>query len=81
MKVYPNRPQGPLAIDPREELSALGNTPLGLLLDLSLAPINGPALEHWPTAPQNPNIYVCFGGSVAPALNQNTGPALCQALP
>lgn len=48
----------------------LGNTLGGLLLDLSLTPIKGPALESRSTDAPEPRVYVYFGGSAAPASHQ-----------
>lgn len=68
-KVYTDRAQRPLAVDLAGQPD-LRNTLWGLLLDLSLTPIKGSAVESCPAAPQTPHIYVCFGGSLAPTVNQ-----------
>lgn len=52
-KVYTDRAQSPLVADPGGQPD-LGNTLWGLLLDLSLTPIKGLALESCPAAPQSP---------------------------
>lgn len=52
-KVYTDRAQSPLVVDPGGQRD-LGNTLWGLLLDLSVTPIKGPALESCPAAPQSP---------------------------
>ncbi len=53
-KVYTDRAQSPLVVDPGGGQPDLGNTLWGLLLDLSLTPIKGAALESCPAAPQSP---------------------------
>lgn len=71
-KVYTDRAQSPLVVDPGGQPD-LGNTLWGLLLDLSVTPIKGPALESCPAAPQSP-IFMFVLVAQWPPTSTNTEP-------